>query len=67
VLYLQLIIFLVGGDISVDSKTLLVIDFINLKIKSVQSFRYAYKGRVNVRVLDECSYMYEYLYLYCIS
>jgi hypothetical protein len=40
----------VGGDVSVDSKTLLVTDFINLKIKSDQSFEDAYRGRVCVRV-----------------
>jgi hypothetical protein len=56
----------VGGDISVDSKTFLVID-LNLKIKPVQSFRYTYKGMVSMRVLNECSYVYEYLYLYCVS
>jgi hypothetical protein len=30
---------LVGGDVPVDSETLLVTDFVNLKIKSTQSFR----------------------------
>jgi hypothetical protein len=40
----------VGGDVSVDSETLLVIDFVNLKIKSAQSFRGAHKGRMCVRV-----------------
>jgi hypothetical protein len=35
---------------SVDSKTLLMTDFVNLKIKSAQSFRGAYRGRVYVRV-----------------
>jgi hypothetical protein len=34
--YLGLIIFLVGGDVSVDNETFLVIDFINLKIKPTQ-------------------------------
>jgi hypothetical protein len=32
------------------SKTLLVTDFVNLKIKPAQSFRDAYKGRMCVRV-----------------
>jgi hypothetical protein len=43
-----------------------MIDFVNLKIKSVQSFRCAHKNRIYVHRY-ECSYMYEYLYLYCIS
>jgi hypothetical protein len=30
--------FLVGGDVSVDNETLLMIDFINFKIKLTQSF-----------------------------
>jgi hypothetical protein len=33
VLYLWLIILSVGGDVSVDSESLLVTDFVNLKIK----------------------------------
>jgi hypothetical protein len=41
---------LIGGDISVDSDVLLVIDFVNLKIKSAQSFRCAHKDRVCVYV-----------------
>jgi hypothetical protein len=49
-LYLQLIIFLVGDDVSIDNKTFLVTDFVNLKIKSVQSFRNAHKNKVCVRV-----------------
>jgi hypothetical protein len=35
----------VGGDVSIDSDTLLVTDFVNLKIKSAQSFRCAYSDR----------------------
>jgi hypothetical protein len=45
----------VGGDISVDSETLLVIDFVNRKIKSAQFFRGAHKGRVCVRVFIQVS------------
>jgi hypothetical protein len=50
VLYLQLIILLVGDDdpINIDSKTLLVIDFVNIKIKLAQSFRYAYINRMYI-------------------
>jgi hypothetical protein len=33
VLHLQLIILSVGGDVPIDSETLLVTDFMNLKIK----------------------------------
>jgi hypothetical protein len=29
----------VGGDVPIDSKTLFVTDFVNLKIKSTQSFK----------------------------
>jgi hypothetical protein len=50
VLYLRLIIFSVGGDVPVDSEALLVTDFINLKIKSVQSFEGAHKGRMYMHV-----------------
>jgi hypothetical protein len=40
----------VGGDISVNSESLLVTDFVNLKIKSTQSFGCAHRGRMCVRV-----------------
>jgi hypothetical protein len=40
----------VGGDVSVDSETLLVTDFVNLKIKPTQSFRGDYRGRVCICV-----------------
>jgi hypothetical protein len=52
-LHLRLIILSVGGDVPVDSETLLVIDFVNLKIKPVQSFKNAYRDRVCVRVFIE--------------
>jgi hypothetical protein len=55
VLYLQLIILSVGGDVPVDSETLLVINFVNLKIKLVQSFGCAHKSMVCVRVFIEIS------------
>jgi hypothetical protein len=68
VLYLWLIILSGEDDISINSETLLMTDFVNLKIKSTQSFKNAHKGRVYVCVYrDECSYLYEYLHLYCIS
>jgi hypothetical protein len=50
VLYLQLIILLVRDDIFIDSETLLIIDFMNLKIKPAQSFGDAHIDRVCVRV-----------------
>jgi hypothetical protein len=50
VLYLRLIILLVGDDVPVDNKTFLVIDFVNLKIKSTQSFRYTHRGRMYIYV-----------------
>jgi hypothetical protein len=50
--------------ISVDSDALLVTDFVNLKIKSDQSFRDAHKSRVCVYIYRvECLYVYEYLCL----
>jgi hypothetical protein len=40
----------VGGDVPVNSETLLVTNFVNLKIKPAQSFECAHKGRVCMRV-----------------
>jgi hypothetical protein len=45
---LRLIILLAGGDISVDSETFFVTDFMNLKIKPTQSFGGAHRDRVYV-------------------
>jgi hypothetical protein len=42
--------FFSEGDVPVDNKTLLVTDFVNLKIKSTQSFKYGHKVW--------CAYMY---------
>jgi hypothetical protein len=50
VLYLRLIILLVGDDVPIDNDVLLVIDFVNLKIKSDQSFRGDHRYRVCVRL-----------------
>jgi hypothetical protein len=41
--------FSVGDDIPVDSKILLVTDFMNLKIKPTQSFECAHRDRVYMR------------------
>jgi hypothetical protein len=43
----------VGGGVPVDSETLLVTDFMNLKIKPTQSFEGAHRGRVCVRVFSK--------------
>jgi hypothetical protein len=43
----------VGGDVSVDSETLLVANFVNLKIKPTQYFRVAHKVRGCMRVFIE--------------
>jgi hypothetical protein len=40
----------VGGDVPIDNETLLVTDFMNLKIKLAQSFRGTHRGRMYVRV-----------------
>jgi hypothetical protein len=50
VLHLRLIIFSVGCDLPVDSETLLVTNFVNLKIKLAQSFGDAYRDMVYMRV-----------------
>jgi hypothetical protein len=60
--------FLVGDNVFIDNELLLMIDFINLKIKQAQSFKGTHKNRMCVCVyMDECSYVYEYLRLYCVS
>jgi hypothetical protein len=40
----------VRGNVSVDNDVLLVTDFVNLKIKSAQSFRNVHRGRIYVYV-----------------
>jgi hypothetical protein len=58
----------VENDIFIHSDTLLVTDFVNLRIKLAQSFKYAHKERLRACVhMGECSDVYEDLYLYCIS
>jgi hypothetical protein len=69
-LYLWLITLSVGGDVPIDSDTLLITDFVNLKIKLAQSVLSDVLIRVGIRACVHrggCSYAYEYLYLYCIS
>jgi hypothetical protein len=50
VLYLWLIILSVGCDISIYNESLLVTDFMNLKIKPARSFKDAYRSMVYVRM-----------------
>jgi hypothetical protein len=47
-LYLRLIILSVGGDVLVDNETLLMTDFVNLKIKLIQSFKDVHRDKVCV-------------------
>jgi hypothetical protein len=44
-----------GDDVPVNHKTLLVTDFVNLKIKLAQSFRDAHTDRVYVRMFIRLS------------
>jgi hypothetical protein len=60
--------FLIGGDVPFDSDTLLVNDFMNLNIKSVQSFGCVHVGRMCMHISIKISaHTYKYLRLYCIS
>jgi hypothetical protein len=43
----------VGGDIFIDSETLLVTDFMNLKIKSTQFFKGVYRDSLCMHVFIE--------------
>jgi hypothetical protein len=55
------------GDVPVDSDVFLMIDFVNLKIKSTQFFRYAHRGRIRVHVFIRVSaYMYMSIYVYTV-
>jgi competence protein ComGF len=42
-----------GGDIYIDNEMLLVTDFVNLKIKSAQPFRYAHINRIYICLFIE--------------
>jgi hypothetical protein len=52
----------VGGDVPVDSETLLVTDFVNLKIKSIKSFEGAHRDRMCVHRVSNHTYMSIYVY-----
>jgi hypothetical protein len=57
--YLRLIILSVVDDVSVDSETFLMTDFVNFKIKSVQFFEGAHKDRIYIYVfIEEYSNIY---------
>jgi hypothetical protein len=60
VLYLWLIV-------SIDSEILLVTDFMNIKIKSIQSFRGAHRDRVYVHVfIGVNAHTYISIYVYTV-
>jgi hypothetical protein len=49
----------VGVDVSIDSEVLLVTDFVNIKIKSAQSFRNVHIDRICIRVfIDMRAHIY---------
>jgi hypothetical protein len=47
--------FSVGDNVLIDNEALLMIDFVNLKIKSTQSFRGAHMDIVEVECACICS------------
>jgi hypothetical protein len=56
-----------GDDVSVDNDTLLVTDFVNLKIKSAQSFGYAHRDRLCVCVfIGVSAYICMSIYIYTV-
>jgi hypothetical protein len=57
----------VGDNILIDSETLFVTDFVNLKIKSAQSFEGAYNNKICVHIFIEMSdYTYINIYIYTV-
>jgi hypothetical protein len=60
--------FLVEDDVPIDIDALLVTDFVNLKIKSAQSFGCVYRDRVCIRVfIGVSAHMCINIYVYTIS
>jgi hypothetical protein len=54
-------------DVFINSKILLVIEFLNLKIRSSQSFKSVHKSGVCACVYkNKYSYVYKNICLYCI-
>jgi hypothetical protein len=57
----------VEGDISIDNDTLLVTDFMKLKIMSIQFFIGVHKDRVYIYVfIDVSAYTYMRIYVYIV-
>jgi hypothetical protein len=57
-----------GGDIPINSETFLVIDFMNLKIKSAQSFECAHKDNVCIHMfIGVNAHMSMIIYIYSVS
>jgi hypothetical protein len=57
----------VRGDIPIDNKTLLMTDFMNLKIKLAQSFRDDHMSRIYMCVFIEIStHIYMSIYIYTV-
>jgi hypothetical protein len=54
-LHLRLIILSVEGDVPVDSETFLMIDFVNLKIKSAQSFKCDHRDKLYAHIVIRIS------------
>jgi hypothetical protein len=56
----------VGGDVPVNSNTILMIDFMNLKIKLTQSFGDAHKGKIYIHIfirMNAHTYISIYIYI----
>jgi hypothetical protein len=59
--------FFSGSDVPIDSKKLLMTNFVNLKIKPGQSFRGAHRGKVYVCMFIEVStHMYMSICIYTV-
>jgi hypothetical protein len=59
--------FLVGDDVSVNSESLLMTDFVNLKINPTQSFRCAHRNGVYMCVFIRMStHTYMSIYVYTV-
>jgi hypothetical protein len=66
-LHLRLIIFSVECDVLIDSETFLMTDFMNLNIKSTQSFKNVHKNRVYIYIFIRISdHTYINIYIYTI-
>jgi hypothetical protein len=58
----------VGDDVPINREAFLMINFVNFKLKSAQSFKNTYRDRMCVCVYrSEYLYIYEYMYLYYVS